>query len=1077
MQLWQNNGPCQGQEQLLEAFTDQQHFEKQEPPCWEFVRKEAQVSSLCGGACQRDLLEPIPKEKTMVEQTRLVHQLQQKEASLSQNRSRAAHLEQLQAELSCSKQAHQVQMEQLQGQLHCLQQEMKMCGGPHQDNFCQMQTCEGTQDEQTLDLELLLQQCQLLKDQLFYYEEVTQKQEFALSQQCEQKQHLQEQLIQAENSLELYRQKFQASLGRSGELENQLQRLQVEASSQATVKDNALFQLQSERLVLQKELRDKCCQVSRAENSLDQLTRDLQAARTDLAQGRQLSRQSEKTIQELQEQLAAAHMKLLDQEQGLAVLHRDFTSYKATHSCSNSTYEAQIVSTEALKQKLLQAEAECAQYEQQAEEYQCLAQDLKMELGRLTEQKSSTLKDLAQLEGTVQCLQQEAMAQREHHQQDLAEWQQRLQHLEDELRQSRKLCILKEKAVQKRDELLRKSRAEMVRARSALQEKGQEVEQQRAAARTLETNLQETQHELEHVRLECASLKGEVQDLQQDLRESQMQQQHSAQELAQQEEQVLLTKNSLRSVQDQLSERAAEISHHVQVGQRLEAELQMLKEKLSRTGAELEQKRCLLEQLAEELCQAKQQNQAISQEAQQQLQTKAELMMKLERSQEALKCLQQQAQGQGARQEMLRSELNQQRCREEDLQRQLRRATEREQQLAQELQDLHRQLQSTELQLQEEEHKGRSMHANRVQQETEKQALQEQLQQHVTQLESTRHTLDQAQMQLQQQTAELLRQEAALAQLHTELHALQEREQQSSNALGAARTLAHDLKLQATSFQASQREAEERLKESMQQVSCFQRELQLAQNKAALLEKGLADSQEQVAQLRSQLKALQRVREEETASTQERLSDLGKQIQHWEEQHWEASRALAEREEELVVAKVEVASLEEKVHNATEEREVLQSEVNLLRQKFVLTSQEVDSLQCSLEAARLDSHRLHHESEGVVANVSQWVKEQKLVNEKLGHKIRNQIKQIAQLTGEREHLHGLQERLQQENKCLRNEVDELRIECERLKALHDSDFWNPSAILQQPCLALPEEDSPYSTRRRNKALAAKWNIS
>lgn len=31
------------------------------------------------------------------------------------------------------------------------------------------------------------------------------------------------------------------------------------------------------------------------------------------------------------------------------------------------------------------------------------------------------------------------------------------------------------------------------------------------------------------------------------------------------------------------------------------------------------------------------------------------------------------------------------------------------------------------------------------------------------------------------------------------------------------------------------------------------------------------------------------------------------------------------------------------------------------------------------------------------------------------------------------HLHGLQEQLQQENKHLRNEVDELRIECERLK--------------------------------------------
>lgn len=61
---------------------------------------------------------------------------------------------------------------------------------------------------------------------------MTQKQELELSQQREQRRTLQEQLLQAESSLDLYQQKFQAALGRAGELEGQVQRLQVEATSQ-----------------------------------------------------------------------------------------------------------------------------------------------------------------------------------------------------------------------------------------------------------------------------------------------------------------------------------------------------------------------------------------------------------------------------------------------------------------------------------------------------------------------------------------------------------------------------------------------------------------------------------------------------------------------------------------------------------------------------------------------------------------------------------------------------------------------------------------------------------------------------
>lgn len=114
----------------------------------------------------------------------------------------------------------------------------------------------------------------------------------------------------------------------------------------------------------------------------------------------------------------------------------------------------------------------------------------------------------------------------------------------------------------------------------------------------------------------------------------------------------------------------------------------------------------------------------------------------------------------------------------------------------------------------------------------------------------------------------------------------------------------------------------------------------------------------------------------------------------------------------------------------------------------MLQRQQIESLQVSLEASRAGHRWLHRESELVVAHVGQWVKEQKQVNEELGHKLRTQVKQIAQLTGERDLLHELVERLQQDNQRLKNEADEKRIVCERIKALHNSDL-EPRAVLQQ----------------------------
>ncbi|XP_034282621.1 polyamine-modulated factor 1-binding protein 1 [Pantherophis guttatus] len=257
-------------------------------------------------------------------------------------------------------------------------------------------------------LEMLLQECQALKTQLRQSKALTQEQEREHSLQIERHQHMREQLRQAETSvhilesiLDLYKKKYRAALGRVGELDSQMHHLQEE-----------VINLWSS---------------SQAEDSLGQLSAHAV---------RQFTDQQDQTIQELQEQLAASHCKLLQQKEAVARLSQEFASYKLIHNCSNTKHRKQMVSQAILQQKLQQAEEEGLH--QQAEVYQALVQELKMQLAREAEQNSSTLKDLARLELAVQSLCQAAAS----------EQSQQLQHhaclVQALLEQSHQLCAQKE---------------------------------------------------------------------------------------------------------------------------------------------------------------------------------------------------------------------------------------------------------------------------------------------------------------------------------------------------------------------------------------------------------------------------------------------------------------------------------------------------------------------------------------------------------------------------------------------------------------------------------------------------------
>uniref|UniRef100_A0A8D1HWE1 Polyamine modulated factor 1 binding protein 1 n=1 Tax=Sus scrofa TaxID=9823 RepID=A0A8D1HWE1_PIG len=83
-----------------------------------------------------------------------------------------------------------------------------------------------------------------------------------------------------------------------------------------------------------------------------------------------------------------------------------------------------------------------------------------------------------------------------------------------------------------------------------------------------------------------------------------------------------------------------------------------------------------------------------------------------------------------------------------------------------------------------------------------------------------------------------------------------------------------------------------------------------------------------------------------------------------------------------------------------EQLRAFQEEMSALKENLLADEKEP----CCLpqRSAPKDTCRLHQENDEKMCNMEQWAKEQKIANEKLGNKLREQVKYIAKLTGEKE---------------------------------------------------------------------------
>ncbi|XP_047906431.2 polyamine-modulated factor 1-binding protein 1 isoform X3 [Anser cygnoides] len=282
--------------------------------------------------------------------------------------------------------------------------------------------------------------------------------------------------------------------------------------------------------------------------------------------------------------------------------------------------------------------------------------------------------------------------------------------------------------------------------------------------------------------------------------------------------------------------------------------------------------------------------------------------------------------------------------------------------------------------------------------------------------------------------------EHSLAQLQEELGATRAREQRSLQQLSEAKETIQDLQ----QVVASSRKHEAELLQQVQDVATLQAELAQAQQKKAKQEEKIAAYKEQMQQLHLELRNLQEAQEQskqKAHSLQQRLQELSSQAQRWQQLHQDSQQALALREEELVVCKVELAFLKEELSKAME---------------------QVVTLHTSHTLGWSNSSRPHQERELVLVNISQYAKEQMQSSEKRGQKTQQQINHVAELTGNKEHLQDTLSTLQVENKYLRVRTHEQHHKGEQMKVSKIPDTAWPRTVLSRPSLVYWDSWAPVT---------------
>ncbi|XP_065393429.1 polyamine-modulated factor 1-binding protein 1 isoform X7 [Macaca fascicularis] len=957
-------------------------------------------------------------------------------SSHNKKQAQALAFEESEMEFGSSKQCHLRQLQQLKKKLLALQQELEFRTEELQTSYCSLRQYQSILEKQTSDLVLLHHHCKLKEDEVILYEEEMGNH----NENTGEKLHLaQEQLALAgdkiaslERSLSLYRDKYQSSLSNIELLEYQVKMLQGELGGIMGQEPENKGDHSKVRIYTAP------CMIQEHQETLKRLSEVWQ----------KVSEQDD-LIQELRNKLACSNALVLEREEALIKLQADFASYTATHRYPPSSSEECEDIKKILKHLQEQKDSQCLH----VEEYQNLVKDLRMELEVVSEQKKNIMKDMMKLELDLHRLREETSAHIERKDKDIAILQCRLQELQLEFTETQKLALKKDKFLQEKDEMLHELQKKLTQAQNSFLKKEKELEKQQCMATELEMTVKEAKQD-KSKEVECEALQAEVQKLKNSLEEAKQQQRLAAQQAAQSKEEAVLAGCHLEDTQRKLQNGLLLDKQKADTIQELQRELQKLQKESSMAEKEQTCNRKRVEELSSELSEALRKLENSDKEKRQLQKTVAEQDMKMNDMLDRIKLIQHQHREQESTKCKLEDDLQEATKLLEDKREQLKKSKDREKLMEEELEALR----------QEFKKKDKTLKENSRKLEEENENLRAELQCCSTQLESSVNKYNTSQQVIQDLNKEIALQKESLMSLQAQLDKALQKEKhylqttitkEAYDALSRKSAACQDDLTQALEkrtgrdwnpppFRTQQRGPKaliairplclfRKLNHVTSETKSLQRSLTQTQEKKAQLEEEIIAYEERMKKLNMELKKLRGFHQEselEVHAFDKKLEEMSCQVLQWQKQHQNDLKMLAAKEEQLREFQEEMAALKE----------------NLL---------EDDKEPCCLPQRSVpkDTCSLYRENDQIMTSLEQWAKQQKVANEKLGNKLREQVKYIAKLSGEKDrepsrasspnttrpsspshsHLHNVMVHLQQENKKLKKEIEDKKTKAENTR--------------------------------------------
>ncbi|XP_021076240.1 polyamine-modulated factor 1-binding protein 1 isoform X1 [Mus pahari] len=882
-----------------------------------------------------------------------------------------------QMDFRANKPYHLRQLQQLKKKLLTLQQELEFRTQELQASYCSLLQYQSILEKQTSDLLVLHHHCKLKEDEVILYEEEM----GTHSKSTGEKLHLAQEklalagdkILSLERSLNLYRDKYQTSLSNIELLECQVKMLEGELSG--------LIGQDSENKGDHPKVRiyTSPCMTHEHQETLKRLSEVWQ----------KVSEQDD-LIQELRNKLACSNSLVLEREEALIKLQAEFASYTATHRHPPTSSEDCEDITKILKHLQEQKDSQCLH----VEEYQNLVKDLRTELEAVSEQKKKIMKDMMKLELDLHGLREETSCVIEKKDKETVFLQYRLQDLQQQYTESQKLSLKKDKLLQDKDERLHELEKNQTQVQNSLREKEAELEKLQSTTKELDASLQEARHST--TKIDCEALRAEIQKLKESLEETREQLKVSDQNLTQCKEEARLSASNLEDAHRKIENCLLQDKRKEDVIRDLQSQLHKLQKESSETEDERKHNRQQLQELSSELSEGQRRLSNAEKE-------KLLLQKTLNEDEKKIDELLHSAQVSEQKQRELTNSI---RKLEEELQEikglleekreQLKKSKEQEKALEGEIEALRQEAKRKEKMAKE--------HMRKL--EEEKENLQAELNSCSSHLDSSLNKYNSSQKVIQELNMEIARQKDSIMILQTQLDSAIQKEKNCFQNM-VSKEAYEELVRKSGNCQDDLTQALEKLTHATSETKSLQRSLQQTQERKAQLEDEIAAYEERMKKLNMELKKLQGFQQQselEVHNFDKKLEEMSNQVLQWQRQHQSDLKMLAAKETQLREFQEEMATLRE----------------NLL-------ADEKEPCPTPAKLTPKEPSRHHRENDQIMNNVEQWAKEQKIANEKLGNKLREQVKYIAKLTGEKDHLHNVMIHLQQENKKLKNEIEEKKL--------------------------------------------------